>query len=101
VVGWARSAEGDCVTGASSPWSGDDQSASISLEVRSTNSAMKRTDLIRHLARSGCELLREGSNHSLWVNRPARKSTAVPRHRQIKEFLARKICDDLQITRPR
>ena len=30
---------------------------------------MKRRDLVRHLERQGCELLREGGNHSVYVNR--------------------------------
>ena len=61
---------------------------------------MKRIDLIRHLERSGCEFLREGDNHTVYVNRPARKSSSVPRHREVIDFLARKICADLQIPRP-
>jgi mRNA interferase HicA len=56
---------------------------------------MKRIDLIRHLERHECELLREGSNHTMYVNRQARRSSAVPRHREVNDFLARKICDDL------
>ena len=58
---------------------------------------MKRIDLIRHLEQHGCELLREGGNHSVYVNRAARKSSTVPRHREIDEFLARKICRDLEV----
>ena len=61
---------------------------------------MKRVDLIRHLERSGCEFLREGNNHTAYVNRPAGKSSSVPRHREINDFLARKICTDLQIPKP-
>jgi predicted RNA binding protein YcfA (HicA-like mRNA interferase family) len=61
---------------------------------------MKRTDLIRHLEKQGCQFLREGSNHTVYVNRQTRKSSAVPRHREVNDFLARKICDDLQIQRP-
>ncbi len=61
---------------------------------------MKRTDLIRHLERHGCEFLRQGNNHTMYVNRKARRSSAVPRHREVNDFLARKICDDLQIPRP-
>jgi len=61
---------------------------------------MKRLDLIRHLQTHGCELLREGGNHSVYVNRIAQKASAVPRHREINDFLARKICRDLQITEP-
>ncbi len=58
---------------------------------------MKRRDLIRHLERHGCEFLREGSNHTVYVNRSARKTSTVPRHREIDDFLARKICRDLQV----
>ena len=61
---------------------------------------MKRRDLVRHLERHGCEMLREGSNHTVYVNRARRKTTAVPRHREINEFLARKICQDLEIPEP-
>lgn len=61
---------------------------------------MKRRDLIRHLEKHGCEMLREGSNHTVYVNRVRRKTTAVPRHREINEFLARKICQDLEISEP-
>jgi mRNA interferase HicA len=61
---------------------------------------VKRTDLIRHLSAHGCELLREGANHSIYVNRVARKSSSVPRHREINEFLARKICRDLAVAEP-
>ena len=32
---------------------------------------MKRRDLIRHLEQHGCQLLREGRNHSIYVNRAA------------------------------
>jgi len=61
---------------------------------------MKRRDLIRHLEHCGCEHLREGSSHPVYVNRTARKTSAVPRHREINEFLARKICKDLEVPRP-
>jgi hypothetical protein len=61
---------------------------------------MKRIDLIRHLERCGCEFLREGDNHTVYVNRPTRKSSSVPRHREVNDFITRKICADLQIPRP-
>ena len=60
---------------------------------------MKLRDLIRHLERFGCEKLREGGNHTVYVNRSKQKVTAVPRHREINEFLAKKICDDLGVPR--
>jgi len=58
---------------------------------------MKRTDLLRYLQTHGCELLREGGNHSIFVNRAVRKVSTIPRHREIDEYLARKICRDLEI----
>lgn len=58
---------------------------------------MKRVDLVRHLEAHGCRLLREGGSHSIFVNVATRKVSTVPRHREIKEFLARKICRDLEI----
>jgi predicted RNA binding protein YcfA (HicA-like mRNA interferase family) len=42
---------------------------------------MKRIDLIRHLERHGVQLLREGGQHSVYVNRSAGKTSTVPRHR--------------------
>jgi mRNA interferase HicA len=45
--------------------------------------------------------LREGSNHTLYINRREGRVTTVPRHREINEFLARKICRDLGIAEPR
>ena len=58
---------------------------------------MKRRDLLRHLEKHGCELLCEGGNHTIYVNRRAQKSSAIPRHREILDFLARKIYKDLEI----
>ena len=34
---------------------------------------MKRRDLIQHLESNGCEFLREGKKHSVYVNRRPRK----------------------------
>ncbi len=61
---------------------------------------MKRQDLIRYLEKNGCEFLREGGRHTIYVNRAVQKSSAIPRHREINNFLARKICRDLQISEP-
>jgi predicted RNA binding protein YcfA (HicA-like mRNA interferase family) len=61
---------------------------------------MKRTDLIRHLEQQGCEFLREGSKHTVYVNRAVQRSSSIPRHREINDFLARKICRDLQVPEP-
>jgi mRNA interferase HicA len=61
---------------------------------------MKRKDLVRHLEAHGCELLREGGSHTIYINRAARASSSVPRHREVNDFLARKICRDLQVPEP-
>ena len=51
---------------------------------------MKRRDLLRHLEKNGCKFLREGGSHTIYVNRRAQKSSAIPRHREIIEFLAQR-----------
>jgi mRNA interferase HicA len=62
---------------------------------------MKREELIRHLSDGGCEFLREGARHSWWWNPKLNKRSSVPRHTEIGNFLARKICKDLGISRIR
>lgn len=59
---------------------------------------MKRTELLRHLEQHGCAFHRDGSKHTVYVNRAKRKTSTIPRHREINDFLARKICRDLEIT---
>ena len=61
---------------------------------------VKRRDLLRHLAHHGCAFLREGGNHTLYINRIAKKVSTIPRHNDINRDLARKICNDLQVPRP-
>lgn len=61
---------------------------------------MKRIDLVRHLEAHGCRLLREGANHTVYLNPTTRRISTVPRHREINDFLARKICRDLEISAP-
>lgn len=61
---------------------------------------MKRLDLSRHIEARGCEFLREGGNHTIYVNRLAQRVSSIPRHREINDFLARKICRDLQVPDP-
>jgi predicted RNA binding protein YcfA (HicA-like mRNA interferase family) len=58
---------------------------------------MKRKDLIRHLAENGCISGREGAKHSVYINTEERRISTVPRHNEINDFLARKICRDLRI----
>jgi len=61
---------------------------------------MKRIDLIRHLEKHGCQFLREDHNHTIYVNRAERKASSIPRHREIIEFTAWKICRDLGVPKP-
>lgn len=61
---------------------------------------MKRIDLIRHLETHGCEFFREGRKHTVYLNRTARTTSSIPRHREVNDFLARKICRDLQVPEP-
>ena len=61
---------------------------------------MKRRDLIRHLSAHNCKLLREGGKHSVYCNPARLKVSSVPRHRDIDDYLARKICRDLEIPSP-
>ena len=61
---------------------------------------MKRRDLLAHLTANGCSLLREGVRHSWWLNPDLNKRSSVPRHNEIDNNLARKICKDLGIPAP-
>ena len=56
---------------------------------------MKRRDLERRLRIAGCYLKREGASHSLWINPKNGVVEAIPRHKEIKEPLARKILKSL------
>lgn len=61
---------------------------------------MKRTEFIRHLESHGCVFVREGGNHTIYRNTANGRHSTVPRHRDVKEGLVRKICRDLGISAP-
>ena len=61
---------------------------------------MKRLDLVRHLRAAGCMLDREGGHHSIFRNPANGRCTAIPRHREVKDTVAKAICDQLGISRP-
>ena len=61
---------------------------------------MKRRALIRHLTQQGCEKLREGGNHTVWWNPANRQTSTVPRHAEVIDQLAWKICKDLGVPKP-
>ena len=58
---------------------------------------MKRNDLVKHLIKNKCIFIREGAKHSVFFNPLVKKSSTVPRHNEIDNFLAKKICRDLGI----
>jgi hypothetical protein len=57
---------------------------------------MKRTELIRHLTIHGAEVVREGKRHTIMGK--GRLRSEVPRHNEIVDQLAMKICKDLNIS---
>jgi mRNA interferase HicA len=56
---------------------------------------MKRRDLVAKLEEAGCTLLRHGAKHDIYHNPSTGKSEPVPRHREVNEFLAKKILKSL------
>lgn len=56
---------------------------------------MKRRELIRHLLAHGARKIREGRRHTIFERERFR--TEVPRHTEIVDELAIKICKDLNI----
>jgi mRNA interferase HicA len=57
---------------------------------------MKRADLIRKLEQAGCVFIRHGGKHDWYRNPKTGVSQPLPRHREIKEFLARHILKKLE-----
>lgn len=58
---------------------------------------MKQGDLLRHLRLRGCVLKREGGSHSIWFTPATGQQESVPRHTEVANLLARKICRGLSI----
>ncbi len=58
---------------------------------------MKRGDLLRHLRPHWCHLKRERGRHSLWTNPRTGAVEAFPRHNEIANQLARRICRNLSV----
>jgi len=66
----------------------------------SARAFVKVRRVARTIADLGCRLLREGGRHSVYVNERAGRASTVPRHREVNEELARKLCVDLAIPDP-
>ncbi len=58
---------------------------------------MKRGDLLKHLEKHGCFLLREGANHSIYYNPLNGKQTAIGRHQELDNILCKKVCKQLEV----
>jgi len=56
---------------------------------------MKRRNLLRHLEIQGAVFLREGTRYTIY--RKGVLKTEIPRHNEIVDELARKICKDLNV----
>jgi predicted RNA binding protein YcfA (HicA-like mRNA interferase family) len=61
---------------------------------------MKRTDLIKHLHEHGCEFVREGGSHTIYRNPANGKRTTIPRHNEINDITAERICKTLEVPKP-
>ena len=58
---------------------------------------MKRKALLKLLQQAGCVLVREGARHSVFFNPSLRRTSTIPRHAEIHDYLAKKICKDLGV----
>jgi mRNA interferase HicA len=61
---------------------------------------MKWCDPLKHLGENGCRFVREGSEHSIWENPVTKKRTAIPRHNEVNDFTANRICKSLGVSKP-
>ena len=61
---------------------------------------MKRVDLIRAIEKMGCVFIRHGGKHDWYQNPQTKVSQPVPRHREIKEQLAKHILKMLSEQKP-
>jgi predicted RNA binding protein YcfA (HicA-like mRNA interferase family) len=60
---------------------------------------LKRKELIKYLISHGAFLVREGRRHSIYSKGKYR--TEIPRHNEIVDELARKICRDMDLPFPK
>jgi len=58
---------------------------------------MKRAELISHLKKNGCKLVRNGANHDLYQNPKNGKMSAIGRHNELDNLYCRMICKQLEI----
>lgn len=56
---------------------------------------MKRKDLVAEVEKLGCILIRHGGKHDWYHNPNTKTSQPIPRHNEIKEYLAKHIIKKL------
>ena len=56
---------------------------------------MKRKELLKQLSEKGAVFVRHGSNHDLYLQPKNGNIEPVPRHSEIKNFMATKILKNL------
>ena len=56
---------------------------------------MKRVELIQQLTHMGCVFIRHGGKHDWYQNPRTKMCQPIPRHREIKEYLARSVIKKL------
>jgi len=61
---------------------------------------MKRIKLLQHLRKHGCVILREGGKHTIVYNPASGRLSSLPRHTEIDDRLAMRICKDLMVSQP-
>jgi predicted RNA binding protein YcfA (HicA-like mRNA interferase family) len=59
---------------------------------------VKRKELIRLLEQQGCKFLREGAKHTVYYHPETKQTSTIPRHTEVDDFLAKKICKDLGVS---
>jgi mRNA interferase HicA len=57
---------------------------------------MKRRELIKQIKKRGCLLIRRGGKHDWYQNPKTKVAQPVPRHNEIKEYLAKHIIKMLE-----
>jgi len=61
---------------------------------------MKRIDFLKFITKQGCVFFREGAKHSVYFNSTTNRSSTIPKHNEIDNFLVKKISNDLGILKP-
>lgn len=58
---------------------------------------MKRNAFLKYLKANDCILVREGSNHSLYINTKNGRKSTVGRHPELSNLMCKVICKQLGI----